>query len=249
MDNTEIETEIDAEAPTLMPMLRIVKDVRQMVQRQRIRVSNQLSALERQADQATDKDKKMMQAWLDVFEDIEGRANRDLRRAVKGAGMPIYDRLIEIRGIGDIMAARLLAEIDINRADTVSSLWKYSGYGVNAEGKRDRPVKGQKLPYNKELKIAVRLCVESFIKSKSPYANIYYVEKEKWMARPDMTKMHAHNAAIGKTAKVFLAHLWHVWRVVDGLPVRDVFAVGQMGHSHYITPEEYGWDVSSQSEE
>lgn len=233
------------DVPTLLPMLRVVKDVRQAVQKQRIRVSNQLSALERNVDQATEKDRKMLEAWLEVFEDIESRANRDLSRAVKGAGMPIYNRLVDIKGIGDIMAARILAEIDIVRADTVSSLWKYAGYGVNADGKRDRPVKGQKLGYNKELKIVIRLAVESFIKSRSPYASLYYTEKEKWMAREGITKMHAHNAAIGKVAKVFLAHLWHVWRVVDGLPIRSVFAIEKMGHTHYIRPEEFGWDVSS----
>lgn len=237
--NTGIE-----DAPALLPMLRVVKDVRQTVQKQRIRVSNQLSALERNADQSTEKDRKMLEAWLEVFEQIETRANKDLSKAVRSSGLRIYDRLIEQKGIGDIMAARLIVEIDIVRADTVSSLWKYAGYGVNAEGKRDRPVKGQKLGYNKELKIVLRLIVESFIKCKSPYASIYYTEKEKWMARPDMTKMHAHNAAIGKVAKVFLAHLWHVWRVVDGLPIRSVFAIEKMGHTHYITPEEYGWDVS-----
>lgn len=230
--NAEIKTEI-----------RTQTDVRYFIQKFRIKFSNKLSAKERETDNATPEENALLQMWLDEFEGLEEKANKRLVAVMKQADMPIYHALVSLKGIGDITAAKLLAEIDITRCDTISALWRYAGYGV-IEGKREKPVKGEKLHYNQRLKIAVRLTVESFIKSRSPYAAIYASEKEKWMNRPDMTKMHAHNAAIGKCAKVFLSHLWLVWRQMEGLPLRDPYAIGQMGHTHLMSPAEFGWEVA-----
>ena len=49
---------------------------------------------------------------------------------------------------------------------------------------------------------------------------------------------HVHNRALRKMIKLFLAHLWQVWRQAEGLPVPEPYALAELGHSHYLDP----WD-------
>jgi len=48
--------------------------------------------------------------------------------------------------------------------------------------------------------------------------------------------LHVHEAARRKMAKIFLAHLWEVWRKVRGLPTRPPYAIEQLGHKDYLRP-------------
>lgn len=61
---------------------------------------------------------------------------------------PIYPWLIGQKGLGPTMAGVILAEIEIERAETVSSLWKFAGLDVDSSGAAPRRKKGQKNPYN-----------------------------------------------------------------------------------------------------
>lgn len=47
---------------------------------------------------------------------------------------------------------------------------------------------------------------------------------------------HIHNMAQRKTVKIFLSHLWAVWRELDGLDVTKPWIIAQGGHSDYIAP-------------
>jgi hypothetical protein len=63
-------------------------------------------------------------------------------------------------GIGPIIAAGLAAHIDLAKAKTISSLWKFSGQAPGA----DRRTKGTKLSYNARLKVLMWKAGESFVK-------------------------------------------------------------------------------------
>jgi len=157
-------------------------------------------------------------------------------------GIEIIDQMRCVRGIGKILAARLVSMIDISRADHVSSLWRYAGYGVDEEGKADRPKKGEKRKDNKRLKVACYVVAISFLKQKPPYTDIYYRAKEYYEAsRSEWTKMHIHRAALRKMMKVFLQHLWLRWRLLEGLPISEPYVHNKMGHNHIYKPEEFGW--------
>lgn len=39
--------------------------------------------------------------------------------------------------------------------------------------------------------------------------------------------------------KMFLSHLWHVWRTIEGLSTRPPYAIEKLGHETYIDP----WDM------
>jgi len=49
---------------------------------------------------------------------------------------------------------------------------------------------------------------------------------------------HLHNMALRKMIKLFLACLWLKWREGLDLLVTSPYAIGKLGHNHYIKPEE-----------
>jgi len=92
------------------------------------------------------------------------------------------------------------------------------------------------------LKISCRKVGESFLKSNSPYRQIYDSSREFYAAnRPDWTLLHQHNAALGRMIKTWLQHLWITWREMEGLPANQPYAMDRLGHEHYIGPEKFGW--------
>ncbi len=135
------------------------------------------------------------------------------------------------------------------------------GNGMAAIGHADRRVRGEKLTYNPELK---KLCWKisgSFLKvsaKKSGYRQLY----DKFRAEIEAKiaskggfchKTHydgaakkkvipcfdAHKLAMArrKTVKVFLAHVYQVWRELEGLPTENpwIFWDGS-GHQNYMEP-------------
>jgi hypothetical protein len=94
---------------------------------------------------------------------------------------PIWDWLRCIRGLkagGE--TAKLLAQIDdIAKFDTVSKLWRFSGWAV-INGEIDRLRKGEKAPYNRDLKSICWIIAKLFIQHQTPlYVDEYYAEKDR----------------------------------------------------------------------
>lgn len=220
-------------------MLRILVDLREAMQKQRIAFGNRVGALERAADTGNGESVAAMERWHERFVEVEKRAGDDIRDAVKE--YPIYDYLIRVKGVGPMLAAQLIALIDIERANTVSALWRYAGYAV-INGQRERPTKGEKLHYNARLKKVCFLLAESFLKSNSPYRAVYDDGRAYYEAnRPEWTKARRHMAAMRRMIKQFLAHLWQVWRELERLPTRALYVEERLGHEHVTSPADYGW--------
>jgi len=95
--------------------------------------------------------------------------------------------------------------------------------------------------YDPGAKKIMWLIGRSFLKARGRYAEVYYdakakLEREKvgWaQGRKDLT-------ALRKTEKLFLAHLWLVWREALGLPIVDPYAHAELGHAS--TPLD-PWDM------
>lgn len=73
-----------------------------------------------------------------------------------------------IVGIGPVIAAGLLAHIDIERAPTVGHIWRFAGLNP-----KDVWEKGQKRPWNAELKTLCWKIGESFVKVKANREDVY----------------------------------------------------------------------------
>ena len=193
--------------------LRALVDLRdRQIQKARIQFGNRADAIASGSDESSSEQAAIINRWLKTFNQLEKDLDNDIANMVKG--FPIYNHVVEVRGIGPMLSAKIISMIDINRANTVSALWRYSGYAV-FNGKRERPVKGEKLKYNKRLKTTCYLIGTSFLRLGSPYRDIYDSSKEYYQAnREDWPKLHIHNAAMLKMNKRFLSHFWLTWRTI-----------------------------------
>ncbi len=170
-----------------------------------------------------------------------------------------------VKGIGNENIAKVVSLIDIERAPSISALWKYAGYAV-VDGKADRPKKGEKLTFNKTLKTMCYRVGVSLLKahgiSKAKGGTKFGEYYEKAMAEEtrkieaqgkkiadvaDIPKgkeeeyvnsLHVHNRAFRKMIKLFLGCLWMYWRKAEGLALRDPYPVEKLGHTTVIQPEE-----------
>jgi hypothetical protein len=221
---------------------------------------------------------------VDDLEALEKKIFGRMKRVVKHH--PAWSWLERVKGMGPTLSTKILGLVaDAGKFDTVSKLWAFSGYGLK-EGQRQRPVKGEKLSYNRRLKTALYLAGDSFIKSRSPYRAVYDDAKAKYREAkqvepilrllpdldhdsfeltvlretPDGKKKwdklikdankaasaerdeacwsdgHVDNAARRKMVKLFLSHLWVVWREAEGLPTRAPYAHEYLGHTSLSDP-------------
>ncbi len=220
--------------------LRVLVDLRTVMQKNRIAYGLRMDAITREADQGNDHVLAQLEEWHTRFLDLEKDADEQIRDMAQD--YPIIQQMVEIKGISFILAAKAVSLIDISRAPTISALWRYSGYGLNEKGERDKPTKGEKLKYNTRLKATVYNISGSFLKSNSPYREIYDSAKEKYETeKADWTKLHRHLASMRKMSKMFLSHLWLRWRMLEGLPISEPYVMANPKHSHMRTPEEFGW--------
>jgi hypothetical protein len=209
-----------------LELIRFLVEQREVCQKQRIAFSNRIGAIERGADNAG----KTIVSWMEEqnrkYEDEEGSVTGLLEEICKG--VEIVERVSSLYGVGTITAARLIAEIDIAEADTISSLWKYAGYYDHTG--------------NRRLKTVCYLIGTSLLRTKSPYRKDYDTAVEFYAnTKQEWTKGHRHMAALRKVIKLFLSHLWVQWRAIEGLPVTEPYALDKLGHKHLKTSQEYGW--------
>ncbi len=60
-----------------------------------------------------------------------------------------------------------------------------------------------------------------------PYHTVQYCSKKP-------CKGHLDSMAISYAVKIFLSHVWEQWRILEGLPVRQPYALEKLGHQTYI---------------
>jgi hypothetical protein len=213
--------------------------MREKIQKERKAFGNRLGAFERGDDEPAKGEKNVIERYFDKFQELENDVDSEIAEFIEHH--KIYPYLTGVKGIGPSMAAQIVSQIDIRKADTVSALWRYAGYGV-VDGKAERPTKGEKLHYNKNLKTVFYKVASQLLRANSPYRRFYDSAKEYYQVnRPDWTKLHIHMASLRKMIKMFISHLWHVWREIEGLETREMYVQEKLGHDHIIPPDEFGW--------
>jgi len=144
-------------------------------------------------------------------------------------------------GIGPVIAAGLLAHIDITKAPTAGHIWSYAGLSPNQKWE-----KGQKRPWNAKLKVLCWKIGQSFVKvSNNPndvYGKLYKQRKEyeqtknekleyksqaehvleskrigktteayKWYSKGMLPPAHIQQRVERYATKIFLSHLQEYW--------------------------------------
>jgi hypothetical protein len=195
----------------------------------------------------------------EILEDHEAMEKK-IMKAVKQElkGYPIWTEYLQhIKGVAAGTAAGLIGIIDnvgIKHFNKCSSMRHYFGvYPKNGVAARRK--KGDNITYNPKAKtLVLGIMAQNFIRSKSPYAEIYYKEKERQLAivytpgelkakyngykKDDvrLSKGHAQARAYRKMMQVFLNHLWCVWRQMEGLSTRSPYPIEKLKHTGYIEP-------------
>lgn len=170
--------------------------------------------------------------------------------------------LKNIKGCGPILAAILITEIDIKKANTVSAIWQYAGMNPakNIKGRKyvngkvivtddlirgDKLTKGYLAPYNKFLKTAILGKLgDSFLKTNSPYRKYYDDYKERLShsdaiststGKPwkECTKAHRSAAANRHMCQQFLIDYYRAVRQIYGLEVRVPYSEEYLGKMHH----------------
>jgi hypothetical protein len=236
-------------------VISIISDAINYVQK--VRVASQV----RQAHLAKQNKK------CDITERIYGRAadfekwlENELSKEVKNH--PAYDWFSQVKGIGNINIGKVICHIDIEKASTISKLWRFAGFGV-INGCAEKRKKGEKLHFNKELKTMCWRLGKSLIRAKGKYYDFYISEKKKLIEKAlakgkkvvsaaELPKKngkrlednehisigHIDMMAMRKMIKLFLAHLWLKWREAEGLSITEPYSIGLQNHSGYISPDE-----------
>lgn len=184
--------------------------------------------------------------------EIEEKARKMMKEYVEPE--PIWKMFLsKIRGISYVLAAKLIKEIGYcQKAETVSQLWAYTGNHV-VNGKAPKRQKGQKLGYNTQLLSLTWLVSSTLLRSNHGYyQSLYYEEKERQLEKQypqghlagkyngyedtdtSLTKLHAHNRALRKMRKHFLAHYWEAARESLGLSTEKTYVEGVLEHDHIV---------------
>lgn len=197
------------------------------------------------------------------LKEVEDYADGRLAELIKDH--PAYHWFSRVKGIGKENIAKVVGMIDIEKAPTISALWKFSGFHVENGKAPKRQKDGGKLSYNSRLRSLVWRLAVSLMRAQGKFYDYYLREKEKYITRcknqgikivpagqlpkdkngkryePEgiISEGHVHNYALRKMSKLFLACLWLVWREAMGLPVREPYPIEHLGHTTIISP----WDM------
>ena len=88
-----------------------------------------------------------------------------------------------------------------------------------------RPNRGESAAYDREAKKLCYLIGISFVRQGDAYKKYYNEQRARLeIAKPDWIPRRRHLTALRMTEKLFLAHLWLVWREQLGLPVTAPYA-------------------------
>jgi hypothetical protein len=173
-----------------------------------------------------------------------------------------------ISGIGPVIAAGLLAHIDITKAPTVGSVWRYAGLDPSAIWE-----KKTKRPWNANLKVLCWKIGESFVKVSGLEADFYgkvYIARKDWeISRNEAGELkeqadkalekkigkttdaykayiqgklppaHIHARAKRYAVKLFLSHLHEkMYELEYGKKPPEPYCFSHLGHAHKIEPPE-----------
>lgn len=186
---------------------RFLVDAYYTMQDQRIRFDGQIRAMG--GDQPEAEPHAVLSWMADQGRTLENQVKRALDTYSENEPLGAWAR--SICGIGPVLAAGLLAHIDIEKAPTAGHIWSFAGMESSSVWE-----KGQKRPWNADLKVICYKIGESFIKVQSNENDIYgklYAERKASEADMNERGLYATQAAevlskkkIGKDTDAYKAY-------------------------------------------
>jgi hypothetical protein len=180
---------------------RYLVDYYYICQEDRKRANNQTRAL------GESEEPNLVVGWLaDQAATLEGQVKRALDKYTDTHLVGSW--LKSVHGIGPVIAAGLLAHIDITKAPTVGHIWRYAGLDPTQRWER-----GQKRPWNASLKVLCWKAGQSFMKFSNQdecyYGKVYRERKAYEVARNERgDNAAAAAAALERVGKDTDAYAW-----------------------------------------
>ena len=174
---------------------RYLVDAYYQMQEQRIRAAHQERTLNESGEPHD------VIAWLRNQSDIlEKQIQGALNRYTGAHDCGVWMRAV--KGIGPVISAGMLAHIDITKAPTVGHIWSFAGLDPRVQWE-----KGQKRPWNAQLKRLCWIAGESFVKvsggdNPGHYGLIYRARKEDEIAKNDALAFREQAETILATKKI-----------------------------------------------
>lgn len=243
---------------TLSPReARYMVDTYYQMQENRKRASNQVRAMDESAEP------HLAISWImDQSKALENRIKALLDAYSMTTEIGVWSR--SIIGIGPVIAAGLMAHIDITKAPTVGHIWRFAGLDPTMTWG-----KGEKRPWNASLKTLCWKIGESFVKisgnPKALYGQLYLDRKIQEVERNEagdfaeqatqvvkdrpkhaqvkiykqgkLPDGHIHMRAKRYTVKLFLSHYherWYQFHYHEDPP--NPYPLAMLGHAHKIEP-------------
>lgn len=114
---------------------------------------------------------------------------------------PVGRWALDQYGIGPVIAAGLIAHIDISKAPTAGSVWRYAGLDPTSKWE-----KGQKRPFNSELKVLTWKIGQSFMKFANRdqcfYGKLYQQDKQR------RTQLNEEGAYAERAKEILASKNW-----------------------------------------
>ena len=237
---------------------RFLVDIYYQMQDSRIRSKNQVRA---QSESGEPHD--ILLWFMDQSSTMELQIKGALHKYAEAHQIGLW--ALATVGVGPVIAAGIIARIDIHQAPTVGHIWRFAGLDPTQKWE-----KGKKRPWNADLKRICWLLGESFVKvsgnPKAFYGHIYAARKarevemneagafadlaaeklkrvgkstEAWKhySKGRLPPAHIHSRAKRYAVKLWLAHLHQVWfEKATGAPAPLPYPIAHLDHAHRIEP-------------
>ena len=195
-----MNTKTQANREAIRMLVRAREDFQSMRKRMDNRIARKADGTSQKVENMTERliapaDVATFAGVADAAKRQEGEIEKQMKKVLKR--FPIYTEWIEKqKGVGPISAGWILAEIDIEKATTVSKIWQFCGLNPglipgkkrveNKDGsfslvptgkmiRGDRLTPGHVAPFNKRLRTALAgVMASGFIKSQNDYCLRYY---------------------------------------------------------------------------
>lgn len=147
--------------------------------------------------------------------EAEAAYREEVERGLEGH--PAAPWLLAVPGLPRLAAARLLGRLDVGRASSISAFWAYCGLAPDAGRASGRGFD----------ELARRLVQEigaALINEPGAYRDFCHAEFEALeQSHSSWSESRRRAATVRRLEKLFLAHLWLVWREAAGLPLSAPF--------------------------
>lgn len=218
---------------------RYLVDTYYQMQNLRISTNNQVRGLSKEGTDSDVTENKALKYIGSCFETIENNTKSLLMAYAESR--PIGRWMLDICGIGPVIAAGMMAHIDIHKVQTAGQIQAYAGLDPTKTWE-----KGKSRPWNAKLKVLCWKLGQSFVKvsnnPKDVYGKIYKERKEyemarnekgdyraqaeaklakinigkdtdayKWYSQGKLPPAHIQQRAERYAVKIFLSHLFTVW--------------------------------------